>query len=239
MSFCSAQHRCALSIESLLKRKSPAGDLWPHRDNSFRDREESLKAGEAQGRADEPEHHSRALADLRLAAAVRDKDRKATAELVERYADVVYSYVSHRLFPNTAQAEDVAQEVFLAALQNIGSFTGKAPMHAWLLGIARHKVDDHYRLVLREARFDDVGTLDLESDHDVAEIVDRDTMRKRTIGTLGQLREEYRVLLRWRYWEYKSTAEIAELTGRSEKSIERGLARARAEFKRTWEEAGA
>jgi RNA polymerase sigma-70 factor, ECF subfamily len=158
---------------------------------------------------------------------------------VERYADAIYSYVSHRLFPNTPQVDDLVQEVFLAALQSIGAFTGKAPMHAWLLGIARHKVDDHYRLVLREAQFDDVVALDLQSDQDVAEILDRDAMRNRTIETLGQLREDYRVLLRWRYWEYRSTADIAALTGRSEKSIERGLARARAQFKRKWEEAGA
>ena len=224
---------------SRLIRKSPAGDFRSHRDNTVNGGRRSLEAGGAQERANEPEHQAAVLEDLRLAAAVRDKDRKATAELVERYADSVYSYVSHRLFPNIAQAEDLVQEVFLAALQSIGSFTGKSPIHAWLLGIARHKVDDHYRLVLREAQFDDVVALDLKSDQDVADIVDRDTMRNRTIETLGQLREDYRVLLRWRYWEYRSTAEIAALTGRSEKSIERGLARARAHFKRTWEEAGA
>jgi RNA polymerase sigma-70 factor (ECF subfamily) len=195
--------------------------------------------GGAQQRANDSTHRDGAVADLRLSAAVRDKDRKATAEFVERFVDAVHSYVSHRLFPNALQAEDLVQEVFLAALQHIGSFTGKASLSDWLLGIARHKVDDHYRRVLREANFDDVAALDLASDDDPALTVDNDCLRARTIETLGRLREDYRILLRWRYWEYRSTAEISALTGRTEKSIERATARARAQFKRLWEEADA
>ena len=195
--------------------------------------------GEAQKRAHDSAHHDGAVEDVHLAAAVRDKDRKATAEFVERFADEVYSYVSHRVFPNAVQADDLVQEVFLAALQHIGSFAGKAPLKDWLLGIARHKVDDHYRRVLREAHFDDVAALDLASDSNPALAVESECLRERTIETLGRMREDYRFLLRWRYWEYKSTAEIAALTNRTEKSIERGLARARAQFKGLWEEADA
>src|SRR5712692_4082432 len=85
-----------------------------------------------------------------LLAAVLKKDRKATAEFVARYADPVYGYVSHRLAPRADLAEDLVQEVFLVALQKLDTFAGQSSVLGWLLGIARHKVEDLYRARLRE-----------------------------------------------------------------------------------------
>jgi RNA polymerase sigma-70 factor (ECF subfamily) len=201
-----------------------------------------LEAAGAQHRRNEPERNNRALesaAELRLAAAVRDKDRKATAEFVERYADAIYAYVAHRLFPRADQAEDVVQEVFLAALQNIGGYTGAASLQTWLLGIARHKVDDYYRRALRDARLDDIDSADIGCDTDIADLTERDDIRGRTMETLGRLQEDYRLLLQWRYWEMKSAADMAMLTGKTEKAIERALARARVQFRKLWEGADA
>jgi RNA polymerase sigma-70 factor (ECF subfamily) len=173
---------------------------------------------------------------VRLAAAVQAKDRKATAEFVETYADTVYAYVSHRLFPNRAVAEDLVQEVFLAALENISTYNGRAPLQAWLIGIARHKVEDHYRSALRHTQFDDLDALELETDVDVPELIERERARDRTLRTLARLREDYRVLLKWRYWELRSASEMAALTNRTEKSVERALSRARVQFRKIWEE---
>jgi DNA-directed RNA polymerase specialized sigma24 family protein len=46
--------------------------------------------------------------------------------------------------------------------------------------------------------------------------------------------EAYSLILLWRYWEQRSTQEIAAQTGRTEKAVERMLARAREQFKRRW-----
>ena len=48
--------------------------------------------------------------------------------------------------------------------------------------------------------------------------------------------EAYRLLLLWRYWEKRSLADIGETLGKTEKAIERALARARREFKRRWDD---
>src|SRR5436309_12501292 len=85
-----------------------------------------------------------------LLDAVLNKDRKATAEFVSRYADPIYGYVSQRLAPRADLVEDLVQEVFLAALQKLDTFTGKSSVLGWLLGIARHKVEDLYLARLRE-----------------------------------------------------------------------------------------
>src|SRR5215510_8464938 len=80
--------------------------------------------------------------DVALVEAVLRKDRKATAEFVNTYTDAVYSFVRHRLSPRLDLVDDLVQEVFIAAWENLSSFRGISPLRAWLLGIARHKVED-------------------------------------------------------------------------------------------------
>jgi len=174
---------------------------------------------------------------LRLASAVRSKDRKATAEFVEAYADLLYAYLAHRLFPNMSHAEDLVQEVFLTALQNIGGYGGKSSLRSWLLGIARHKVEDHYRRVLKESPMDDVETLEIESAEQNEDAGFQDYERARAAEILGRLREDYRLLLRWKYWDRKSASEMAAATGKTGKAIKRALSRARAQFRKRWEDA--
>jgi len=179
--------------------------------------------------------------DKELAAGVLRKDRKATAEWVSRYADSVYTYVRRRLVPRADRVDDVVQEVFLAAWESLGQFEGKgnSSLGSWLLGIARHKVEDYYRRCLRQADMpleEDYSTSARANPQTLDEALDRQRAEKKTHLILSQLREPYSLILLWRYWEKRSLREIAEQTGRSEKAVERLLARAREEFKRKWNE---
>jgi hypothetical protein len=88
--------------------------------------------------------------DMTLVAAVLSKDRKATAEFVARYTDGVYRYIRGRV-PQLEAVEDLVQETFLAAWGNLANFRAEAQLHHWLLGIARHKVEDYYRKRFRLA----------------------------------------------------------------------------------------
>ena len=77
---------------------------------------------------------STAIEDVQLATAVLAKDRKATAEFVARYADSVYGYIHARLAPRRDQVEDLVQEVFLSAWENLGRYRGAGPLGAWVMG---------------------------------------------------------------------------------------------------------
>jgi RNA polymerase sigma-70 factor (ECF subfamily) len=92
-----------------------------------------------------------------LVRAVLSKDRKATGEFVSLHADSVYAYLYSRLIPRSNLVEDMVQEVFLAAWEGLGKFHGTSSLKAWLLGIARHKIEDHYRSRLR--KFEDLETV--------------------------------------------------------------------------------
>ena len=178
--------------------------------------------------------------DLRLAEAVLRKDRKATAEFVNRYADPIYSYLWRRLIPRADLVDDLVQEVFLAAWESLGAYQGQAPLRAWLLGIARHKVEDHYRARLREPE----PLADQETEPDtmpavepmIDKLLDRGRLERKTKRVLEQLPETYSAVLLWRYWEHRSAQEMAQRTGKTVKAIERMLARARDQFKRRWQD---
>ena len=66
------------------------------------------------------------------------------------------------------------------------------------------------------------------------EVLDHKRLCSKTNEVMGSLPEIYSIALRWRYWEKRSTHEMAAATGRTEKAIERILARARALFKKRW-----
>jgi RNA polymerase sigma-70 factor (ECF subfamily) len=173
--------------------------------------------------------------DGRLVAAVLRKDRKATAEFVGRYSDPIYRYVRSRLSPRTDLVDDLVQEIFLAAWQHLRGYRGDSSLRAWLLGIARHKVEDYYRSVLREAEpLDEMETTPASGDPGLEILLDRKRLQEKTLRVLAGLPPAYRVALLWRYWEKRSAREMAVETGRTEKAIERLLARARSRFRERW-----
>ena len=159
--------------------------------------ETSLAAESAGGPA---EPHALAAEERALLVAVLQKDRKAAGEFVSRYTDAVYAYVSRRLAPRADLVEDVVQDVFLAALQKLDTFAGQSSVVGWLLGIARHKVEDFYRALVREPEplSDDAEASDggpaVESHLD--ELMDAARAQEKTSRILERLPAAYSAVLR-------------------------------------------
>lgn len=174
--------------------------------------------------------------DRRLVAEVLAKDRKATAEFVSFCADCVYPFVRRRLMPQTALLEDLVQEVLLAAWQSLPAFRGESDLRAWVLGIARHKVEDYYRRRIRDMQVeeDDDSAAEPALQPMLDEQLDSEAQRQHIDAVLATLPEPYALALQWRYRDNRSAREMAELTGKTEKAIERLLARARESFRKRW-----
>jgi RNA polymerase sigma-70 factor (ECF subfamily) len=81
-----------------------------------------------------------------------DSDTLSTAgdaaAWLDEHGDALYRYARTRV-SNRELAEDLVQEVFLAALQSQDQFEGRAAVRTWLLSILRHKIVDHYRRAAR------------------------------------------------------------------------------------------
>ena len=72
--------------------------------------------------------------------------------LWSRVQPAVAGYISS-LIPNFHEAEDVLQQVAVAALENFERYDPQLPFTAWAIGIARNKVLHHWRQSVRGRRF--------------------------------------------------------------------------------------
>jgi RNA polymerase sigma-70 factor, ECF subfamily len=176
-----------------------------------------------------------ATSEQRLVQAVLAKERKSTAEFVELCTDWIYGFVRRRLMPRAELVEDLMQEILLAAWQALPNYRQESSLRSWVLGIARHKLDDYYRRRILETDLpEDDGCEELTVTPAFEEQLDSASQQERIENVLADLPEAYSLALLWRYRDEKSAREMAELTGKTEKAIERLLARARQSFRRRW-----
>ena len=144
----------------------------------------------------------------------------------------VYGYLLPRC-GSAALAEDLTSETFLAAVSasRQGSLTELNT--AWLVGVARHKLVDHWRRLEREQRSlaaaegPEAGIDDPWDDW-------LDT--EAAYAALAQLPVPQRAALTLRYLDGLPVAEIAEHLGRTLHGTETLLARSRAALRGLYEE---
>src|SRR5688572_25347561 len=81
--------------------------------------------------------------DARLVARFQRGDEDAFDELVERHRRRIFSLVCRLATP--AEADDLAQEVFIAAYKALPSFRGDSTFSTWLYRISVHVCSHHLR----------------------------------------------------------------------------------------------
>lgn len=155
--------------------------------------------------------------------------------LYDRALPQVYGYLRARCDTRSA-AEDLTAETFLAA---VGATRGAGCPTidvAWLIGVARHKLVDHWRRKERELRGLRLVAFEPDPVEDDPWDAQLDALRAREV--LGTLGPHHRAALTLRYLDDLPVAEVADLMGRSLHAIEALLVRARTAFRRAYNETG-
>src|SRR5262245_14297191 len=96
--------------------------------------------------------------------------------------------------------------------EGLGQFRGSGSLRAWVMGIARHKVEDYYRERLRAPESIADNDQDLvapASSTDFHQVLEQDQLRRNTWHVMASLPEPYRLALIWRCWEKASAREMA------------------------------
>jgi RNA polymerase sigma-70 factor (ECF subfamily) len=89
-----------------------------------------------------------------IAGVIRSVLRGETQEfsrLVHEFGLPVRAFI-HARIRHAADAEDVAQETFIAAFRGLAKFDTSQSFEAWIIGIARHRVLGHFRSIDRRHR---------------------------------------------------------------------------------------
>ena len=154
--------------------------------------------------------------------------------LLKLYDDAlphVYGYLLARC-GDAGLAEDLTAESFLAAVHAAREPGAAEPSVPWLVGVARHKLADHWRRVEREQRgLRLLGREPALVDDPWESAIDR--IRAREV--LTRLGAHHRAALTLRYLDGLPVPEVARHLDRTVHATEALLVRARAAFRRIYE----
>jgi RNA polymerase sigma-70 factor (ECF subfamily) len=176
--------------------------------------------------------------DPAMAAALARRERSAWTRAFDQHGADVYALIACLVRGNQTLAEDLHQEVWLAAIDRISQFSpARGALRNWLLAIARNRVTQHYR---QQTGRRTIATSELAGqtadEHDAAflpddllECVERQDVVR---ASLAMLTAEAREALVLKYVTGLAVNDIAARTGRTPKGIESLLSRARAQLRK-------
>jgi RNA polymerase sigma-70 factor, ECF subfamily len=147
-------------------------------------------------------------------------DAEGFGELYDRYVDVVFRYLFHKV-GDRATAEDFTSETFVRALRRIDSLTFQGrDVGAWLVTIARNIVLDHVKSSRHRL---EVPTADMR-DADRATAGPEETVLQRLadaelMAGVAKLSEEQRECLLLRFVQGLSVAETAAAMGKKDGAV--------------------
>ena len=173
-------------------------------------------------RVSEPSmRHSDLSDEEKLIRAAAAGDRDAAATLFERHWEHVWR-AAYRVLGRRTDADDVAQEAFVAAFKNLAGFEGRSTFRTWITRIAINRAlnalrDEKKRL----GAWTEVSDNTSDTDVTAAELVE----------ALSRLSIERRTVFVLRYWLGCSVSEIAALLQIPLGTVNSRLARALAEIR--------
>jgi RNA polymerase sigma-70 factor (ECF subfamily) len=162
--------------------------------------------------------------------------RRALVALYDSALPEVYGYLASRCGSATV-AEDLTSETFLAAVDAVRREVVPDLTVAWLIGVARHKLVDHWRR--REVEQRALRAVDPDPDHE-ASVDTWDVQLDALVAhrALAGLAPQHRSALTLRYLDGLPVREVASCLGRTEGATEVLLVRAKAAFRNVYQRDG-
>ena len=175
-----------------------------------------------------------------LVERLKRRDEAAFNELVRAYEKRVFRLVL-RMLGDRAEAEDVAQDVFITVFKSIDSFRGESKLSTWMFRVATNHCKNRIKYLDRRAR-GKKGELDELSEHDALESAsmsssamvarpdqqaEANQIEAIVRAAISELDEDQRALVVLRDVENLSYEEIQQITGLPEGTVKSRLHRAR------------
>ena len=164
--------------------------------------------------------------DAELVRAWRDGDADAGDVLVERHYDAPVRFFRTK----TSRGEDdLVQKTFLVCAERLSTYQGQGTFRAFLFGIARNVLFEHYRSKAKDGRSDDA--IAASSVVDLAPGVSTQAYRRAEhrvlIDALQRIPLELQLVIELYYWEELGIDELAQLLEVPEGTVKSRLHRAR------------
>jgi len=155
--------------------------------------------------------------------------------IYKAYVDEIYQYIFLRTGFNIPLAEDLTQDIFLEVYKSLFRFRGICSERTWVFRIAKNRLFDFYRkqysrppdtLSIEDQLIEQIS----DEKQDLEEYLQITYESQRVRECLGQLPQQYKIVLLLKYVEDKRIKEIARILDKSPKSVESMLQRAKSAF---------
>ncbi len=157
-------------------------------------------------------------------------------ESLRDYSGLVFT-ICYTMTGDYFEAEDLAQETFLAAYRNLHRFDGNN-MKAWLTRIASNKCRDYLKSAARRSLPSSEESFAALQDPDPSPeetFLQKDVTNKLT-HLCGKLKEPYKTAAYEHFVKGRDPAEIARTQDKNIKTVQTWIYRARAMLKQLWKE---
>ncbi len=140
------------------------------------------------------------------------------ASLYDEYYGKITRYILVHI-GNRTEAEDLAGEVFLKALESLKTYKERGvPMQAWLFRIAHNLVVDYFRRATKHKTVP-IDTIQVEAEENPVTITERNIELERVNRAMEQLTREQREVLGLRFLGGLTSKEAGSILNKSDGAV--------------------
>lgn len=170
--------------------------------------------------------------------------------VITEYSDMVYR-LAYAMMRNQSDADDIYQEVFLRYIRRRPVFHSSDHARAWMLKVTANCCKNHWKSPWSDGRMEPLERQDGDgnsydmmekygmgkmqetgiSGEDPAQQLQKRWQREQLRCRIGELPEQYRLVIHLYYYEELSTEEIARLLHRRTSTVRTQLVRARQQLR--------
>jgi RNA polymerase sigma-70 factor (ECF subfamily) len=156
--------------------------------------------------------------------------------LMERYEARMLVYIKRISSVTNEEAEDILQDSFLKAYQNLHNFDEALSFSSWLYRIVHNETISHWRKARirphgNTVHIDDDFLTRIADAHDIVADIDRGDLKETVEKVLQKMDEKYKDVLVLKYIEDKSYEEIADILKKPAGTVATHLNRAKKQFR--------
>ena len=173
-----------------------------------------------------------------LVERARDGDRSAFEELVDLFQEAIFRMVYYRT-RSRMDAEDLTQEIFIRAFENLSKLRDLERFRTWLFRMAINRVRDFYRKkrvlgFFRTVEDDtdaDLADVEIQDDPGALDYIIRQEFWKQVKSFSNMLSRLEREVFFLRFMDHLNIREIAQVMDKSESTVKTHLYRGLKKFK--------
>jgi len=174
--------------------------------------------------------------DKTLVKRILQGKKQAINFFYRNYKPKLFGYIAQKV-ADPKDIEEILHDTFISALDSLPLFRFNSSFLTWLKAIASHEITDFYRKkkikTIVFSRFPFLEKLVAKALSPELALQEKEAKEK-IFKTFKNLTEGYRQILRLKYIEGLSMAQISQKLGKSVKAVESQLFRARQAFQKEY-----